>query len=289
MRKFFRRSYPKKKRAVLRKKKRTAMKRSKKTLTQKVNALVRASETKQSVYGSTVVMSGADTANFAAQIIPLYPTNGYLLINRGTASNQRVGNRVKVKNAYLRTMFYINNPLAPSTFEGIQPYMIKFMIFKFKSGIDPALITTVATRMKDSFFESDAGLDAGISGGPTDMLYPVNEENFSVLYSRTLKIGYSTNVWGPNTGAGQQANQAYYNFANNDYPMNVVHRVNVTNMIQKNLIFQDNITGTNQTVTNVPPVFMAAWLVPANGTRFDTQTWTPVTMVYRYEIKYSDA
>jgi len=110
---------------------------------------------------------------------------------------------------------------------------------------------------------------------PLDALKAFNKDWFKIYKVFQHKIGYSA--------AGQTgANAANQHFANNDFKLNIVNKVNLTKMCPKTLKFNDT---TNQPTND--GLYMWAYTFNADGTF--TSNSRPCQMFISNTYVYEDA
>jgi len=108
-----------------------------------------------------------------------------------------------------------------------------------------------------------------------DHCLSVNKDYFTVYKRLRFKVGFSQD--------GQLGNNnTYQHFANNDYKLNIVKKLDLTKHCPKIVKFNDNTSApTNDNL------YMFAYCVNANGTF--TATNTPATIDYCIDYEYEDA
>lgn len=148
----------------------------------------------------------------------------------GVASNNRIGNQIRARkvmlNYTLRAASYnaTTNPVP-------QPVHVQMYLgyVKQMSGVLP-------TSSDYNFFYNNGSSSFAPSGTLSDLVAQVNTDQFTILKSWVHKIGYSTNTGTGSTNAASAQGQF---FANNDYNLNVVRKMNITKHYPKILKFND--------------------------------------------------
>lgn len=270
----FKKFYPKyKKKAVAKKRvykrKSVAPKTSMKMMIQK--ALDRRIENKTNVITNFAAFYQNGVSSIStATLVDLTPT-----ILQGTSEANRIGNSVKLKNAYLKGFLRMNstgtngvNIFVPNQFH------LRLFIGRCKDGIllptNAQLNTLLRTGASTFPFNSLDGLS---------LLRPTNKEVFTIFYDKIFKIG----AGGHSTGVSQFSTLTGIN--NNDYKLNYLIKIPCTKMMKKTLMFQDNASPNTPTNSSL---FIFGGLVDSLAS--DTaNALSAVVLDFDMEYSYEDA
>lgn len=191
------------------------------------------------------------------------------VINQGTGEGQRVGNAI----IFTRVGFKFIAVMKPITDAGgACPQFLRLIFFYDKE--DPNAVPTP--------YQSGNFLDNGNTSGPltgmvNDCFYKYNSDRYRILGQRTYKIGFASNP--VNSGS-----TGFQSFNNNDSPMVIRGRVNLTKWLIKKQKFNDNL-GTSLT----RKLYCLLLTVRQDGT-VDPSLGTPrVAFTYETVYKYIDA
>lgn len=270
-----RRSYPKKATKPMYKKKYSSYKKPSVTTVKKIvkRAIDRNVENKtlQWYSESRVDILPSNGTNFLSTIEPVslgLLGTPVLTIPQGTGQGQRIGNRIKIKSAYIAGTIFPNvydvttNPVP-------QPCQVILWLFYDRS--DP---TNIPNPVADFFQKGNTTV--AMSGDLQDIMSPVNTDKYRVLTKRVFKIGYA-NV------AGTGANAANENFANNDFKLNRNFKIPITKYLIKNVKFNDNAT-----LPMSRGLFMMITAVASNGSLYSAGG-VPAQMFWNVSYTYEDA
>lgn len=234
-------------------------------------AIAKNVENKQVTYlGTGMDIMASNNSSFDLNIIPCYPSAGFLVIPQGTGQGNRIGNRIKIKNLSIKGVVFplqynaVTNP-TPA------PVHIKFWFFYDKE--EPQ---TVPTPVASGDFFQSGSTTIGFQNELFDHYMPVNLDRYRLLTTRIMKIGYASY-----TGTGALPQQG--NLANNDYSLNCSLLVNLTKHCVKNCVFRD--TASTPTTRGI---YMMAQAVYANGAPIAVGT-VPARLEYIMQCDYEDA
>ena len=193
----------------------------------------------------------------------------YGSIAQGTGQGDRIGNTIRPRSVYFN---YVLNPIPYANPNNLTPVPQDVMIFfgKVKNSKPQIPISTDYTKLwqqGDSY--------RGPYSTNLDLIQQVNTDWFTVVKIVKHKIGFANNQ-----GLGSNVNQQY--FANNDYKLNVIRKLNITKYIPKVVKFND----TTSQPTN-DGLFMWATSVNCDGTANSTNA--PVYMSYCINFTWEDA
>lgn len=150
-------------------------------------------------------------------------------IDRGTANDQMIGNKVRTKRCSLRfnlqPMVY-NADTNPSP----QPMVIRAYLFRDKQSPTVSLQPSNFVGLNANFFEF--GNDyTGFDGTLSDYTYKIQRDRYIYLGHKTWKLGRAI----PANGAGDPQ----YGQSNNDYKLTHVVNWDITKHLQKVFIQDD--------------------------------------------------
>jgi hypothetical protein len=188
-------------------------------------------------------------------------------IAQGTADNQRIGNEVKVSKAMVRG--YVNLlPYNIATNPQSSPCWVKFWLCSSKKiNTNTLASTSVAT----DFFDT-GGAVGTFTGNMRDMVLPTNDESWTVITTKTVKLG-TTNG---NTGGNPVSNATWYD----NSQMSIPFEFEYGNVLKKLRYNDATAACTNKNL------FLVMQPVYADGTN------TAITAVeYHYTVvfDYTDA
>jgi len=200
---------------------------------------------------------------------PLCPLSGYWGIAQGVAQGQRIGNEIKPKQVYL------NYVLRPKPYDPVnnafpEPVEVQMLIGHVKQY--PASIP-VSTDI-NQLFQSGSSTAAPI-GTLRDIISVINSDYWTIKKRWNHKIGYASI-----TGSGGQ--NAYQYFANNDFKMNAVKRVNISKMIPNTLKFNDGVISSNKNI------FLMYYAVASDGRILSSDTLS-ANLDFWIDFNYEDA
>lgn len=178
----------------------------------------------------------------------LTPNGAGFTLTQGTAQNARIGNSITIKKIMFNYTLY---PLGYDVTTNTTP----------KPGVVQMILARVKQAPNDIPNSTHVGLlfQAGNSAGPptgsiTDANKMFNKDYWTILKSWTHKVGYASI-----DGTGGQIARQYH--ANNDFPMFVQRKMNITKYCNKIMKFQDNTS-----YTQTPGIFLMTQWLNADGT-----------------------
>lgn len=188
----------------------------------------------------------------------------------GIASNNRVGNEIrprKVMLSYVLRPTPYNVTFNPSP----QPTHIQMYLGYVKqySGLLP-------TASDFNFFFNNGSSSFAPTGTLSDLIAQPNTDMWSIVKTWTHKVGFSDNQ---NSGV----NVGWQGYANNDFKLNVVKKLDITKHIPKVIKFND---------ASQPPqgrnLFLFYQAVSANGLALAAAI-RPVAIDFWVKFEYEDA
>lgn len=213
-------------------------------------------------YQSNNTITSAGTAAPQPYAIGLSPT-----ITQGTSSNQRIGNQVTVKKAWVRGWVNLT-PFNSISNVGPVPCLVKIWLCKNrKVNSNNIADTSIAT----DFFDTGAGV-VGFQGNVLDMNLPNNMDNWHIFEEKTFKIGAaSASATGP-VGTG-----GYYD----NSPMTVPFYFEYGKHLGLLKFTDGSVPATNKNC------FVVIQVVYANGNSAATSTAAEVHWSLRLEYQDS--
>lgn len=202
---------------------------------------------------------------------PLTPYTGFMTISQSVLQNGRVGNEIKVKKLMYN---YVLRALAQDVAINPSPQPMEVQIIFAHTRDQPALIPSVGDYQ--SLFQLN-NTSAPPQGTLEDLCSPFNKDYWNILKVVNHKIGYATAE-----GSGNQPTAQY--FANNDFKLNVVRRINLTKYAPKIIKFND----ANNTPTT-KGVFVFFNVLPAGQSAALNNTTLPVRVHSYVTLDYEDA
>lgn len=242
--------------------KRTAPKTTK-TFRTKVKAVVkRMQEVKQ--YIATLQVNTQIESYGPAQPFSYYDITGAFMNNLPSGSNdgERVGDKISTRSFILRGVLYCGpEGQTPTNY----PTVVRIVVFKDKTNVD------FSTNPLTDFFEGTTPALSTPANNLQDIMRHVNNERYTVLAQRIIKIGPA-------------ANGATGSNANNDYKISKFFRINLTKDLKQ---FVYNTTTGH--VTNHPSLYVAFIAVAGDGVTTAPATALPVYYTLYADYKYTDS
>uniref|UniRef100_UPI004048B203 hypothetical protein n=1 Tax=Polynucleobacter sp. TaxID=2029855 RepID=UPI004048B203 len=203
-------------------------------------------------------------------LYPVLPYSGFTSISQGVSSGSRLANRCKVMKVILKYVLF------PKGYDAITntsptPCEVQMFLLNLKQATGVLPTPTQLTGLVQLGATSTA-----LQGNLADIA--VNSWNKDVFNVKTWthKVGFSIA-----DGTGSYANNQF--FANNDFKLNVVRRMDITKMVASEMRFDDN--GSTHLGKNV---FFGFQAVSALGGTFGSSV-LPVQIQYWIDIIYEDA
>ena len=185
-----------------------------------------------------------------ASAVGAVPSNIALLpqLSQGTAQNQRVGNKVKVRRAYVKGYCNLLPYNVTNNING-GPILVKLFVIKYKK---QNINTLSSTDITTQFFETGSG-STGFQGNVLDMLFQGNDSSWKICMTKQFELGTTS----------QSAFTGQYGTSYNDNSkMTIPFYFNYTKHLKKTLLYQDSSTSVCQNDN----LWLAFQAVYADGT-----------------------
>lgn len=213
---------------------------------------------------------GSCIANPSMYSYPITPYTGYLTIGQGVNQAQRIGNEIKIRKVMLR---YILRPTGYNVDSNPFPAPVHVDMFLGRTKICPGDQPIAADF--NALFQNGSS-SAPAVGSLNDLVSATNKDYFDIKKRWSHKIGY-----GDYSGSGSIGSTQY--FANNDFKLNVMKKLDITKHCPKTLKFND-ATNTVQG----PGLFLWYQAVNAGG-GINASTVLPAHITFWIDIQYEDA
>lgn len=168
----------------------------------------------------------------ALSAYPMMPYSGYWTISQSVGQNGRIGNEITMRKVTL------NYVLRPQIYNATSnPYVAPFHVDLFLGYIkrSPALIPS--TGDIGLLFQNGNSAIAP-AGNLNDLISDVNKDYWVIKKRWRHKIGCSNNQ---GTGSTAPASAQFQYFANNDFQLNVVKKMDITKLLPtKKIRFNDS-------------------------------------------------
>jgi len=201
---------------------------------------------------------------------PMMPYTGYITIPQGVTQGTRVGNQIKIKRVMLNYTLY---PLAYNATTNLRPQPVEVLMYLGNTKASRGIIPDSGDL--SVFFQLGATARPP-NGSLDDCLLDVNRDYWDVKKAWRHKIGNANNGGTGNLAAAQS-------FANNDFKLSVVRRLNITKLCPKTVKFNDSSNPQQG-----PNLFFMFQCVPAAGGVFAADQRV-VHINYFVQIDYEDA
>lgn len=203
-------------------------------------------------------------------VYPMMPYVGYLTIPQGVTQGTRTGNQIKVRRVMLN---YVLHPLKYDVTTNLTPQPLEILMY---------LGRMRRTKGEIPFSPDFSNLYqlGGTSTAPTgtiiDTCFDINNDFWEVKKSWSHKLGYS-NYDGTGTSG------TFQRFANNDYKLSVVRKLDITKLCPASVRFDDSNTATQGN-----NLFFFYQAVSANGNGLSS-TQQVAKINFYLTITYEDA
>jgi len=201
---------------------------------------------------------------------PMCPLSGYWSISQGIGQGARIGNQIKTRKCYLSYVLRANQYDATNNPAPL-PCQIMLMLGLVKNtpSFAPAAVDF------GQLFQNGSGVAAPV-GTLRDLVSVINRDYWIIKKRWFHKIGYSTSE-----GTGNQP--ANHFFANNDFKLNEVRKLDITKFVPATYQFNDG--GISPTSRNL---FFMYEAVAASGEQLPS-TRVPISIDYWIDYHYEDA
>jgi len=210
----------------------------------------------------------AESPDFNAY--PMCPLSGFWSIPQGITQGTRVGNQIRTRKCYLSYILR-PTPYDLTTNSTPVPTEVQLMLGYVKN---TPCFQPVASDISQ-LFQSGASVTAPV-GNLRDIISTINTDFWVIKKRWNHKIGYASA-----TGTGSSAGNQF--FANNDFKLNVVRKIDITKMIPT--LFQFNDSSITPTSKNL---FFMYYAVAASGVTLGNIA-LPTNIEYWIDYHYEDA
>ena len=197
-------------------------------------------------------------------VLPLSPYQSYIDIAQGNGQGDRIGNKISTRRLMLTFVIHPYGYQAENNVFPL-PQDIRIVIGKFKD--NSTQLQGLGTGVSSIF--QNGGSSSSPSGQLSDIVRSLNKDIFTCYYDKVVKVGNSNYI-----GTGNDPKPQYY--ANNDYKLNVVRKIDCTKWCNKTIDFNDTTA-----LPSVPVLSMFAFCCNADGSagsKYNSVMW--------YELKY---
>jgi len=213
---------------------------------------------------------GSALANASMYSYPMTPYTGYMTVGQGVQQNQRIGNQIKIKKATLR---YILRPTGYDAGSNPFPAPVVVDLYLGKIKVCPG---EIPAAVDFNTLYQNGNTSFGPVGNLNDLISETNKDYWTISKRWSHKVGFANTQ-----GTGGAANFQY--FANNDFKLNIMKKMDITKHYPKTLKFND---GTNQ--VQGPGLFLFYQCVSAGGGQ-NASTVLPCHITFWIDIQYEDA
>jgi len=201
---------------------------------------------------------------------PMAPLNTYWTVPQGTGQGNRVGNIIKVRKC---TLSYVLRPAQYDALTNPNPQPSEVVMFLGYVRNTPAFAPVPGDI--NQLFQAGSSSLAPV-GSLKDIISIYNTDYWMIKKSWRHKLGFANNAGSGNSPASQS-------FANNDFKLNVVKRLDITKHMPKTCVFNDT-----SSTTNTKNLFLMFYAVSTNGGVYSSIT-LPVNIDYWIDFHYEDA
>lgn len=224
-----------------------------------------------SQFAPLVLRTGS--ASVAANIFSMTPYTGGYTISQGSTVADREGNKVSVKSAIL-TLNITPSPYNATTNPVPTPCMVRIWFLKNKA-LPTVPVPSSSVIGANATLLDNGATNSGLVGTFADLQLPYNRDSFIVYGYRDYKIG--TSVY-EGTGAVPTSG----NYANNDFKLCALSKINLTKWFPKKLVWDDTVvdpTSYNLSML-IQPIFVTG-LTPGAAV-------TPIQMKFSLRLSFTD-
>lgn len=262
------------KKRLLRKKVKRAPRRKTATVSQAVKKYVKRTISSTLENKSVQINAGAGFGNVLESpdlnAYPMMPITGLWTIPQAIGQGGRIGNEIKIKSCHLN---YIIIPRGYDAISNAVPVPCNVDLYLGHLRGTPN-IQPVAADV-GLLFQNGSSVAAPV-GSLRDMVSIVNKDFWVIKKRWSHKVGFATNQ-----GTGSQVGSQYY--ANNDFKLNAMRKLNITHMVPKTVRFND----TQNTALSKNLFFMYQAVSANGGTLSSSQI--PLSIEYWIDVQYEDA
>lgn len=214
------------------------------------------------VYGGTLFSTNG--------CFTLSPSASYLNCVQGVASNNRIGNHIKIKSAKMSLMF-TPHPYDLTFNPTPSPLVITVVLF-YQIEAPHDLTTTLS-----GFFQNGSSSDnPSLTGVLYDTMKPINKDRYRVFYRKSFKLGHA--AYG-----GTGVNAAAQSYTNNDFKYSQKCIIDYTKYLVKSVKYDDT------TVDPKTRIVQCSILISSAGGKVLSNTERAVYMNGCMSIRYTDA
>jgi len=201
---------------------------------------------------------------------PMLPITGYWTIAQGIGQGSRIGNEIKIKKVMLN---YIISPRPYDATSNSVPQPCEIDLYL---GYVRGTPSTIPTSIDiNNLFQNGNSFSAPV-GTLRDLVSVVNKDYWIIKKRWRHKVGFASN-----NGTGSSA--AFQSFNNNDFKLNAIRKLDITQHVAKTVRFNDS-----QNTALSKNLFFMYQAVASGGGVF-TSTAIPMNIEYWIDVQYEDA
>lgn len=201
-----------------------------------------------------------------------YTNLGGYSISQGNTDGARDGVQVQVKRGSFHIAMSLNS-YSIGTNAVPCPMIVRFYFYRQKLNPNTYPVVNNLCGSSGNFFQDGTSQTAFI-GSLADLNMKINNERYTYLGHLTYKLGNASY-----TGQGASGYEQY--FANNEYKLNIVKKINITKWLPKKFNWDD----TGNIIT--PYLLCTVQIVPAYGSAPMLAQY-PCSVTYNTEIEFTD-
>ena len=229
------------------------------------STILKMAEVKQSNSSFGMDLVPYANAGWNNTVIPCTPYTGYNEITQDAGQGSRIGNVITVKKLWLSGILF-PKPYSVSTNVKPMPLEVKFIFYRLKSS--PVSLTSGL----EGIFQQ-GGVDDDIQGHLTDIVMPFNKDKYTILKTKTFKLGFST--YG---GSGGAVISQYY--ANNDFKYNQKFNIDLTKICPKKIFYNDNTPNPSSNIVQLAMIYALADGTTSITSQVPASTWLSLNISY---------
>lgn len=250
-------------------------------LAQKVNKMSRAVEVKEARAEGLTDMVGTAVASFTGNVFCINPASTAtdpkaIVINQGSGEGDRIGNQVTTKQNLFRFCAVLK-PWHSTSNPNPRPMYLKAWVVSIRGGQYGTTLADATNLIKSRFFDTGNSY-IGFGDNLFDTIRPVNEDVFTVHYTKVFKIGPAQTMASGGGGATPTSAQGY---TNNDFKLSVKWTIPLTKYTIKNIRYND----TDGSVFN-PTKWLFFTMSNADGSAVGSSV--PMEMFYNHVYRFTD-